>query len=343
MGVKILFCFYPLYVKYNHGIALLSALCKKRGIETDVYILDDVKRFGEYISMSETPYVGFSCVTIHDYKISFPYMEEAMRQGKIVLLGGVYCRGKGRVIEAPAHYVCRGEGETLPDFLLDGDDRLFRENLLCEDLNKLPLPDMSGMLFDKKIPLITTQKVYPYHTSRGCPHQCSFCEVRGQTGKVRVRHRVKEDINNLIDKHDIDILYITDEMLPYNSKQWRDSWGDFSFPFIGYIRADITEERLCWLKDRGMTGTVFGVESGDEKYRNEKLKKDLTDEEIFNTVKLLKKLGIYYMASFMTNTPEETFKIKAKTYRMAQDIGGVMQYIAPYENLFAQVEEAIWQ
>ncbi len=332
---KILFAFYPLYVKYNHGIALLSALCKARGIDTDIYVLDSVDNFSNYILKNRIVFVGFSCVTEHDYKKCLPFMEEARRIGCISMLGGVYPK-RGTALDAPVDFICIGEGEKLPDFILHGDDRLFKEKMLCEDINALPLPDYElfrDIPFERDIPFLKGKKVLPYHSSRGCPYSCSFCEIQGQPKVVRCRYKVQEDLSYLIGKYSPDIVFIGDELLPYYTGQWRDSWGDFRYPFVAYIRADIPEDMLVWLHDRGMVGCAFGVESGDEQYRNDVLRKGLNDYEIFRTVEMLKRLRIEYVPFYMTDTPGETFAIKAKTFRMSKKLGGY-PVVWKYENLF---------
>lgn len=335
---RILFTFYPLYVRYNHGLALLSALCEEKGIDTDLYILDDVQRFTDYVTSRKATHIAFSCVTEHDYKLCLPFMKAAKGLGCILYLGGVYIR-RGLPSDAPVDYICRGEGETLPDFLLYGDDRLFTEKMLCRDINALPLPNyelFKNIPFERGTPFLEGKKVLPYYSSRGCSYKCSFCEVQGQPRALRFRCQVQDDLRILSEVYSPDIFFMGDELLPYYNERWRDSWGDFRHPFTAYIRADISEESLLWLHDRGMVGCAFGIESGDERYRNEVLNKNLTDKDIYRTVGLLKKLDIKYAAFYMTNTPQETFAIRAKTCRMAQEIGGY-PYIWEYENLFAEV------
>ncbi|MCL4490837.1 MAG: hypothetical protein M1510_02885 [Nitrospirae bacterium] len=335
MKKKILFAFYPLFVKYNHGIALLSALCKERGVDTDIYVLDSVKNFSDYILKNRIVFVGFTCVTEYDYKKCLPFMEEARRIGCISMLGGVYIR-RGTDLDAPVDFICRGEGESLPDFLLHGDGKLFEKKMLCEDINALPLPDYElfrDIPFERDIPFLKGKKVLPYHSSRGCPYSCSFCEIQGQPKVVRCRYKVQEDLSYLIGKYSPDIVFVGDELLPYYNQKWRESWEDFRHPFVAYIRADIPEDMLVWLHNRGMKGCAFGVESGDEQYRNEVLRKGLQDYEIFRTVEMLKRLRIEYVPFYMTDTPGETFAIKAKTFRMSQELGGY-PVVWKYENLF---------
>lgn len=328
MSVKILFCFYPLYVNYNSAIALLSALCKERGIKTDLYILDSPERFLEYLKQHDFDYIAFSCVTEHDYFKCLPFIVEAriisMTRLTPILLGGVYIR-RGTYIAAPVDYICRGEGEALPEFLLDGKDMLFQAKMLHHDLNALPLPDyemFKNIPFNRDIPWLKDEKILPYYSSRGCPHACTFCEVKDQTRILRYRYKVKEDLSYLAEQYRPDLFFIGDELLPYYNLKWQASWGDFHHPFVAYIRADIPASQLLWLHEHGLTGCAFGIESGDEQFRNIVLNKGLLDADIYRTVELLNKLGINYAPYFMTGVPGETFSITAKTYKMKEEIGG---------------------
>ncbi len=330
--MKVLFAFYPLYVKYNHGIALLSALCKERGIDTALCVLEDLSQFTG--AARDADWLGFSCVTEHDYKKSLPFMQIARQMGKKILLGGVYARRAN--LDFPGVKVCLNEGETLPDFLLHGDERLFREMYIHENLNKLPLPDyelFKNIPFERGIPFLQGKKVLPYFSSRGCPYKCRFCEASGQAGTCRYRTKVKEDLSYLEREYAPDLFFIGDELLPYYYPLWRQSWSDYNHPFVAYIRADIHPDRLYWLAERGMTGCAFGVESGDEEYRNKVLGKSLSDADIFRTVGLLNQLNIQYATFFMTDMPSETFTLKAKTAKMARELGG-FPFIWKYEELF---------
>ena len=329
---KILFAFYPLHIKYNHAIALLSALCREKEIETDIHLLNTEDMFLKYILSSQPDYIGFSCVTKHDYEMCLPFMEIARHLGIETIAGGVYVR---RIGYAPVDHVCKGEGESLPDFILKENTELFMKDLYTENLNSLPLPDyelFKNIPFKRGMPVLEGKKVLPYYSSRGCPHKCSFCEISYQSGKVRIRTRVKEDLSYLSEKYHPDVFFIGDELLPYYSPEWRDSWGKFSHPFVAYIRADIQEDQLKFLHDRGMTGCAFGVESGDEVFRNEMLNKNLSDADIYNTVEMLHKYNIQYVHFYMSDLPGETWEMTAKTHRMATSLGG-NYLIFKYENL----------
>lgn len=334
MDIGILFAFYPLFVRYNHGIALLSSLCKAKGIQTELYVLNDIESFSTYLDNCAFEHVGFSCVTDQDYQRTIPFISAAARAGKTILLGGVYARRNRNIVDE-VDYICRGEGESLPDFLLNGDESIFRVPFYCKDLNELPLPDyelFKDIPFDRGMPFLEGKKVLPYYSSRGCPYHCSFCLVKNQPRGVRVRRLVKQDLSIITKKYSPDLIFIGDELLPYYDVEWRDSWNDFYYPFMSYIRADIHPDILIWLISRGLECCSFGIESGDENHRNDILKKSLTDSEIFRTVEILKKYDIPFAPFYMTNTPGETFSIRLKTDKMRDDVGGYPLTFV-YENL----------
>lgn len=325
MGVKVLFAFYPLFVEYNHGIALLSAICKQNGIDVDLCLLDNGNDFkNKLCSCDRYDYIGFSCVTKSDYEKCVPFIKLAAAFNYPVMVGGVFAKSNREFVLGD--YVCRGEAERLPEFILDSNMDIFRYLDVCDDLNSLPLPDydlFKDHPFDRQISFLECKKLLPYHSSRGCPFQCSFCLTKYQHKHVRIRSKVAEDLGYLKERYNPDVFFINDELLPYYNLKWRESWNSFRHPFVAYIRADISEDELLWAIDRGMIGCAFGIESGDEDYRNKVLGKMLFDDEIHQTVDILKKHDVYYMPFYMSNTPGESFEIKKKTIEMAEKLGGI--------------------
>ena len=324
MDLTVPLCFYPLNIKYCHGVALLSALLKQRGIGVELLMLGERADFTRRSEALRDPFVCFSAVTGADYEKSLPYMQAAHEMGKRVLLGGTWA-GLGRPVPPYVHAVCRGDGEMLPAFFETGDDRLFRELMVFSgSLNDLPLPDydlFSDIPFDRGLPETEGKKCLPYFSSRGCPYRCTFCQVRQQSPGYRIRTKVEEDLRYLSERYRPDWFFIGDAQMPYSSPKWRASWGEFRYPFAGYIRADIESDNLEWLIDRGMVGCALGVESGDEGYRNQTLRKDLTDAQLWKTVETLRRRGLWYVPFFMTGSPGETFLERTRTVEMARAIG----------------------
>jgi len=114
---------------------------------------------------------------------------------------------------------------------------------------------------------------------------------------------------------------IGDALLPYYDRGWRKSWGNFSHPFYCYIRADVEPKILNWLIDRGLTACAFGVESGDEEYRNKILHKQLNDKDLFRTMDILTKRNVTAIPFFMRHSPGETLEIELATHKMSKLLG----------------------
>lgn len=321
--LKVLFTYYPLYVDFNHGSALLTAICKQRNIDADYAPVTSLPE-----SMKNYDVIAFSLVTDADYQQCIPYMESAMLAGKMVLAGGVYARRGGHIDSALVHHICRGEAETLPEFLLNGDMSIFKEVRYQESLDGLPMPDLShvkGNEFHRGIPFLQGLKIIPYQTSRGCPYQCSFCEVQYQPKGVRIKHTIHDEVKRLQRDHSPDLLYTFDELPPYYLAEWREQWKGLYAPFLSYIRADIEPEHLEFMIEHGLKVAAFGVESTDEDFRNGTLKKGITDAQIMRTANILNKHDIKYMAFYMSGVPGET----PLNHDIAHIIGGypiVWQY-----------------
>lgn len=335
-AMRVLFCFYPSHIRYNHGLSLLSRLCKDRGIDVDLCLLDKVDVFRERLHAESYRAICFSCVARIDYEKTLPFAAMAMALGNEVLIGGTWAPMIPEGIEGFPR-VCRGEGETLPDYLLDRSrDGLFREPTFYRDLNELPLPDydlFEGIPFSRGYGILESKTQLPYFSSRGCLYHCTFCLTRYQFPLVRIRTKVEEDLTYLTGRYVPGMLFFGDALLPYYSESWRTSWGEFRYPFFAYLHAGIEPDLLAWLIDRGLIACSFGIESGDERYRNEVLRKDLADDQLFRTVETLKRHKIPFVPFYMTGTPGETFAIKAKTFEMMQESLGGFPVVWEYEEL----------
>jgi len=330
--MKVAFSYYPLAVNFNHGAALLSGECLKNGIETEIIPFSET--YKKEIIEFNPDFVCVSFVTIHDYEMSVQFIEKL----KIPLIaGGVYLRKGGKVDNSLFYRICRGEAENISDFFLNGDESVFDSPQRCKNISQhsdIDLRKVTGFEFDRGFPVLKGKKIIPYSSSRGCPFRCAFCESKNLKQGIRIKNTVSEDIGKIVETHNPDLVYIMDELLPYYNYDWLKQISQININFMGYIRADIDDGVLQFLIDKGLKFCAFGIESGDEEYRNNVLLKDLLDSDIKRTISILKKNNIDFISFFMTGSPGETMSIKEKTYKMASMIGNSV--IWNYENLEVQ-------
>jgi radical SAM superfamily enzyme YgiQ (UPF0313 family) len=325
---QITFAFWPMFVRWNAGISQLVACCQEWGIESEVVALSDIP-LDQWDPIS--PVVGFSCVVEEDYLFSIPYIKRAKSLGKTTILGGVWA-GLGKPVGPFVDLVCRGDGEDLPIYLLGGDISVFQNKQVTRDIDSLPMLDYThwdsvwvgdGRGFNRgHLPILSGKLQVPYLSSRGCNHKCSFCQVRYQPAGRRVRYKAGEELSILTDLYRPDIVVMADAQLPYDDTKWRESWGTLYCPFVAYIRADISESELIWLIDHGLIGCAFGVESGDEEFRNNVLCKGVTDADIERTIGILSFYDIQYAPFFMEGVPGDKWISRTRTISMIRKIGG---------------------
>lgn len=316
--MRIVLAYLPLKVRYNHGVSVLSAICREHGINT--YIVPIEHDFDEKLSFINPEWVCFSFVCEHDYYEVLPTVERTKKRYK-VMAGGVYIRKGAWVKPGLFDRVCRGEGERLPEFFLDGDESVFDGHLQA-DIDILPdYSQVSGFEFGRDMPFLQGVKIIPYSSSRGCPYKCNFCEVRFQPKEIRIKTTVKQDLDLLYEKMTPDLFLFLDELLPYYSEDWRRQMDGNKYSFQCYIRADIEPDHLQFLIDNGMKVCAFGVESTEE-HRNKILGKGLTDQELFRTVEILNANRIKYVPFYMSGAPFETDEIVAGRDELIQMVGG---------------------
>ena len=323
---NVLFVVYAAPIPYSHGVSVLSSVLKKAGIQTEVFIADG--NLDEFSTVLLKPFraVCFAHCIRKDFELSEPYIDLAIEHGHHVLLGGTFHRRNN-----PNKYdgkvpICRGDGERIADYFTDGDTSIFDEQLVCDDLDALPMADyeiFERIPYNGHIKNFADCYKLPYTISRGCIGSCKFCEVRHQPQKLRIRYSSVDDLNYLKNKYSPDLFFFTDELFPYYNTKYLDSFlPSISTPFFSFIRADIEPQKLRAMIDAGMVGCAFGVESGDEKFRNDVLGKNLTDDQIYTTADILRSTGTYFAHFYMTGYDGETFREQLKTDEMVFKLGG---------------------
>ena len=310
--MRVAFAYHPWNIRWNHGSAVLSALCQDAGIETEIIPLHPGFT-GEGFD-----WVVCSFVTIHDYQAAIPYLPSIVAPK---LAGGIYAR-KGGDIQGFTH-VCRGEGAKLVDFFLTGDTAVFDTPQIDADISGFPdYAGVQGNEFGRGMPFFVGKKMIPYSHSRGCPHKCSFCETKNFPQVVRVKKNIRDDLLRLEAMYKPDLFYFTDETLPYYRAEWREQVWTNHTPFLSFLRADIEPAQLDFLIAIGLHSCAIGIESGDETYRNAVLNKNVMDRQIERTIAKLDKNGINRIMLYMRNTPGETDEMKDKTFSAIERWGG---------------------
>ena len=205
---------------------------------------------------------------------------------------------------------------------------------ITEDLGDIPFP--ARHLMNSKIYLREEQLKFEVPAagimgSRGCPYHCSFCCIPSIGRRVRIR-----SAKNVIDE--MESIYDTcrgfysfvDDCFTISKEHTLSFCQEIinrklDAKWIISTRANTMDEEVAKALARaGCTDVYFGVESGNERVRNEVIKKQVTDKQIARAIAVCKKERILTNLFLMVGFPGETKKEMMDTTRIGNKMGADM-------------------
>ena len=167
--------------------------------------------------------------------------------------------------------------------------------------------------------------------NRGCRAQCTFCSVRNFNG-VGVRRRevdsVMDEIENLVEVHDVKHITWLDDDFLYNRKKslelfqrLKEANYDLTWDLSnGVIAAALDEEIVAAMAESGCIGLFIGMESGNKEILRS-IKKPGTVKNFLNAASILKKFPQIDARGFLIiGFPGETFAQITDTFEVAKEM-----------------------
>ncbi len=238
-------------------------------------------------------------------------------------------------------YVLKGEGDdTLPELCrrleqgkdlraVDGlhamiDGKLVNNRLpKPADLTTLPEPDYD--LFEESRFYRPMQgrlwRMFPIQTIRGCPYTCGYCnspsqmEVHDKENYKFFRKQradlIRRELRHCLDRYKADSFYFwADTFLAWNDQEFDEFcevYSEFKLPFWIQTRPEtVRAQRFKKLKEVGLLRVAFGVEHGNEKFRQQILSRRVKNELIIGNLKIVTDLGIPISVNNIMGFPTET-------------------------------------
>jgi len=336
------------------GIMYLSSMLKSHGHECRVYVepfeKDDIARRAVE---GGNDIVTFSCLT-SDYPWALNKARAIKRISRVPLtvFGGTHVtlNPQEPILRPEVDVVCQGEGEQAMLELADAVDRkadfsripnlwLRREGSvranamrdLVADLDSLPFPDRK---LYATYPFFDRQGNRPLHFSRGCPYGCSYCHNARKralfTGKGKyVRWRSMESVLAEIDEIRragfVALLHFIDDSFGVNHEGLKAFLAELNkregkrLAIHANMRAETVTEDLCEHFRAYGTDLLrirIGVECGDERFRREVLKKELSNNDLLEAARLFRKYRIEFTTYNMVGLPGETLDQAMETFRL---------------------------
>ncbi len=344
--MKITFVIKKLSISDPIGIMSLSASLKKAGHEINLICFAKEDLF-QRLKELKPEVVAYSITTgMHQELISIN--KEIKKHFKIYsVFGGPHPTFYPEMIkEEGVDAICIGEGEeAFVEFIskmekgkrVDNVKNFWVKNpktgkitknpprKLIEDLDDLPFIDRE--LIYKKDPFFKELEIKRFMAGRGCPFRCTYCFNRQYNalyrnmGKV-IRHRsvnnVIKEIQDMKNKYPLRTIKFIDDTFNINPewlKEFCEKYKEkINLPFICNIRADlVTPEMVHQLKSANCIVVYMGIETGNEKVRKEILERNMSNEQILNACRLLKKKGIKIVAQNMLGLPGDSIEKSFET------------------------------
>ena len=179
------------------------------------------------------------------------------------------------------------------------------------------------------------RRLLPVETHRGCPYTCSFCNSPGQNrlygegdflkGMSFFRKKkmdlVKKEIESHIKKYNVEYIYFwADTFLAWNNKEFDEfceMYSEFKLPFWCQTRIEtIDEGKFERLKEIGLDRVTFGLEHGNEEFRRDMVKRDYSNDDAVDKIKIIEKLKITFSVNNIIGFPDETRELAFDTIEL---------------------------
>ena len=324
------------------GSVILGTILKKAGYDVRVFV-EDLKA-PKMQDLVDADLVGISTITStapRAYRIA-----DALRaKGVPVVLGGPHVTFMTDEALEHADYVFRGEAERsivplvkaietgndldmVPGLSFRREGRTFHNGPAecVTDLDEIPDPDFN--LLEGRFRVAWSSEIMPIQTSRGCPHDCSFCSVTKMFGR-KMRYRSVERVLGEISAMDLRRAHVFfyDDNFAASRKRLHEMMEGIlarglKFTWSAQLRLDLArDEGLLDLMYRAGCRTVYvGVESVNP----ETLKaynKGQTVEEIEHGIRTFHRHRIRIHGMFVLGADTDTVETVRATTKFACRMG----------------------
>jgi radical SAM superfamily enzyme YgiQ (UPF0313 family) len=242
------------------------------------------------------------------------------RQGVTVVMGGIHASTIPEEALEHCDAVVVGEAEgawqrLVSDFSQGRLERIYRNDQLAS-LEGLPLPRRDLLQRDDYVTINTVQ------TTRGCPHNCSFCSVtrfNGRTYRFRPIHDVIQEIERLPSRN----AFIIDDNIFSHRGRTRKlfeamtplgiRWGSQCTISIAH-----DPDMLELAAKSGCIGLAIGLESFCEDSLEGAHKRFNDPDQFYHDIETIRSHGILIWGSFVLGFDEDDEDSLERTIQMAK-------------------------
>jgi len=338
----------------NLGIRHISSVLKAHGHVCDlIFSNQSTENILQYIKEFDPDIIGFSVMTIHQ-NLTLNLATFLKKNGikALMVAGGPHPTFSPDFIDNECIDIINiGEGEYslldlanavdnhsdirgIQNFHVKKDGKIYKNPLRpLANIEELPDPDIDiAYKYDA-----ARKGGYNFIVSRGCPYDCSYCfnhqwtnlyKAVGNQKVIRLKsvEKCMHEIEEVAKKIELKRIIFHDSTFNLDKKwvlKFSECYGKrIGIPFTVNLRANLVDEEMIKaLAETNCCRIVrSGIEVGNEKLRREVLKKNISNNSIYNMAALLKKYKIPLCAFIMFGLPGETVTDAFETIEMMQKI-----------------------
>ena len=218
-------------------------------------------------------------------------------------------------------------------FKLNGQIKSSPPRPPLQDLDSLPLPAFHLIPFERynfrfQVPGKGMLPAANVMTSRGCPFNCNFCATPinwGRTVRTRTPQSIVEEIEFLIKKYGVQVIFFFDDTFNVNKKRVEEICNLILEKKLDIFwkcdaRLDLLDKPLLEkMKEAGLFHLSFGLEAGSERVRNEIINKKINIEDFHSVIQWCNELNIIPNAFFIFSHPTETWQEAQQTVKIIEE------------------------
>lgn len=312
------------------GIMYLASMLKNNG-----YSVKLLKTFELCNKSVLSPIVAYSVTTGNqDYYANINLSIKNSNPNIISIFGGPHCTFEPAFAQTlGVDYLFRGECfNPIVEFVnkvaggkdvTDTNNLAYCNNgqLVCNpllpqiDIDSMPLPDRTLIYRFKKN---RNNRIRNVIASMYCPMNCSYCfnkqfKALGYKPQIRMVDSVINECAQLIKNYPTELIYFQDDIFPIYLDNWLNDFcnkykATVNTPFHIHVRIEmLNEHKIKMLKNAGLHGVTFAIESANESVREHMLnRREVSNEIIIRNSRLLSKYGIKFRIENMVGIPSET-------------------------------------
>ncbi|HPQ19740.1 MAG TPA: radical SAM protein [bacterium] len=325
------------------GIMSLSAVLKDNGHKCDVLINNFDNNIIEKTIEYNPDIIAISAMTPEMNFVSSYVKKIKQIKDIYIILGGAHSTFYPDVInELPINAICLGEGEAAIVELANSFDkkeenyninnlwfkvnnRIIKNQIASlKDINEYPVPDRE--IYFSKYEILRNARTKRFLFSRGCPFNCSYCfnyalkQMYKNKNYIRFRtiDNMINEIKYILNNYGMEWVQFNDGTFNLDKKRLLEFLirykKEINIPFICNLRIDLVDEEIVEaLAECKCDRVDFGIEHGDEEFREKILLRKMSNEHIIKYAKLLKRKNIRIHTANVIGFPGETVEQAFKT------------------------------